>query len=69
LCLTNVVQQLTHLRAHASVRHGLSAGTLGLHGMYFHVAEAQAYLLDGNGPVFHQVTPDLPGHRPAHPLP
>ena len=50
LCLTNVVQQLEHLRAHDSVAQALRAGTLELHGMYFHVGEAQAYLLDeGDG--------------------
>ncbi|MDF3140051.1 MULTISPECIES: SulP family inorganic anion transporter [unclassified Streptomyces] len=45
LCLTNVVQQLEHLRAHESVAQALRAGALELHGMYFHVGEAQAYLL------------------------
>ncbi|MFD7915375.1 SulP family inorganic anion transporter [Streptomyces sp. NPDC059752] len=45
LCLTNVVQQLDHLRAHESVARRLAEGTLELHGMYFHVGEAQAYLL------------------------
>ncbi|MGW1363281.1 bifunctional SulP family inorganic anion transporter/carbonic anhydrase [Streptomyces chartreusis] len=45
LCLTNVVQQLEHLRAHESVARALHAGELELHGMYFHVGEAQAYLL------------------------
>ncbi|MET8980828.1 SulP family inorganic anion transporter [Streptomyces sp. NPDC004539] len=45
LSLTNVVQQLEHLRAHESVVRALAAGTLELHGMYFHVGEAQAYLL------------------------
>ncbi|MFD7619572.1 SulP family inorganic anion transporter [Streptomyces sp. NPDC059802] len=45
LCLTNVVQQLDHLRAHESVSRRLAEGTLRLHGMYFHVGEAQAYLL------------------------
>ncbi|KUL46762.1 bifunctional SulP family inorganic anion transporter/carbonic anhydrase [Streptomyces regalis] len=49
LCLTNVVQQLEHLRAHESVARALRAGALELHGMYFHVGEAQAYLLaEGN---------------------
>lgn len=47
LCLTNVVQQLEHLRAHESVARALRAGELELHGMYFHVGEAQAYLLTG----------------------
>ncbi|WP_406382364.1 SulP family inorganic anion transporter [Streptomyces sp. NBC_01618] len=45
LCLTNVVQQLDHLRAHESVARRLSEATIQLHGMYFHVGEAQAYLL------------------------
>ncbi|WP_217553132.1 SulP family inorganic anion transporter [Streptomyces sp. GbtcB6] len=60
LCLTNVVQQLEHLRAHDSVARALAAGELELHGMYFHVGEAQAYLLsrggaDGAGGVFQGV--------------
>nr|AQT39294.1 CA-Sulf [Streptomyces sp.] len=46
LCLTNVVQQLEHLRMHDAVRRRLAEGTLELHGMYFHVGEAQAYLLE-----------------------
>ncbi|MGW2178494.1 SulP family inorganic anion transporter [Streptomyces sp. NPDC001732] len=45
LCLTNVVQQLDHLRSHEAVARRLAEGTLQLHGMYFHVGEAQAYLL------------------------
>jgi carbonic anhydrase len=50
LCLTNVVQQLEHLRAHESVARRLAEGTLELHGVYFHVGEAQAYLLtEGDG--------------------
>ncbi|MER5178904.1 SulP family inorganic anion transporter [Streptomyces sp. NPDC002896] len=58
LCLTNVMQQLEHLRAHESVARRLADGTLELHGMYFHVGEAQAYLLSGTAPdgmVFDQV--------------
>ncbi|MEW2068184.1 SulP family inorganic anion transporter [Streptomyces sp. NPDC007346] len=62
LCLTNVVQQLEHLRAHEAVARRLAEGTLQLHGMYFHVGEAQAYLLtegssSGTGPdeVFDRV--------------
>ncbi|WP_411077296.1 SulP family inorganic anion transporter [Streptomyces sp. cmx-10-25] len=47
LCLTNVVQQLEHLRAYESVARRLADGSLTLHGMYFHVGEAQAYLLSG----------------------
>ncbi|ATL29365.1 bifunctional SulP family inorganic anion transporter/carbonic anhydrase [Streptomyces formicae] len=64
LCLTNVVQQLEHLRAHESVARRLAEGDLELHGMYFHVGEAQAYLLtEGTGAeqlpdeVFDQVAP------------
>ncbi|MFC9284005.1 SulP family inorganic anion transporter [Streptomyces collinus] len=66
LCLTNVVQQLDHLRAHGPVARALAAGALELHGMYFHVGEAQAYLLDGaaDGTVFGEVTEDA-GGRPA----
>jgi carbonic anhydrase len=66
LCLTNVVQQLEHLRAHEAVARRIAEGSLELHGMYFHVGEAQAYLLaddteaDGAGApgeVFNRVTP------------
>jgi carbonic anhydrase len=74
LCLTNVVQQLDNLRSHVSVIRGLAEGRLALHGMYFHVGEAQAYLLDesntpgmrlppGNGkegPLFHRVAAAAP---------
>ncbi|AWW38405.1 transporter [Streptomyces sp. AS58] len=49
LGLTNVVQQLEHLRAHDSVSRALREGALELHGMYFHVGEAQAYLLIEDG--------------------
>ena len=68
LCLTNVVQQLDHLRAHPCVARRLAEGSLELHGMYFHVGEAQAYVLDGTGdagrdggegPVFTPVRPDV----------
>jgi carbonic anhydrase len=57
LCLTNVVQQLEHLRAHESVARALRDGALELHGMYFHVGEAQAYLLAeaGKDEVFDHV--------------
>lgn len=58
LCLTNVVQQLEHLRAHESVGRALREGALELHGMYFHVGEAQAYLLteeSGDDGVFDHV--------------
>ncbi|MFC9533206.1 MULTISPECIES: SulP family inorganic anion transporter [unclassified Streptomyces] len=59
LCLTNVVQQLEHLRAHESVARRLHEGSLELHGMYFHVGEAQAYLLtEQPDEVFDQVQPE-----------
>ncbi|MGW6392355.1 SulP family inorganic anion transporter [Streptomyces sp. NPDC055103] len=69
LCLTNVVQQLEHLRAYESVARRLAEGSLTLHGMYFHVGEAQAYLLSGTDEVhsyddvFTQVMPT--GHGEA----
>ncbi|MEH0576901.1 SulP family inorganic anion transporter [Streptomyces sp. B21-108] len=57
LCLTNVVQQLEHLRAHESVARALRAGALELHGLYFHVGEAQTYLLteENGGELFDHV--------------
>ncbi|WP_327354463.1 bifunctional SulP family inorganic anion transporter/carbonic anhydrase [Streptomyces sp. NBC_01304] len=55
LCLTNVVQQLEHLRAHESVKRRLADGTLELNGMYFHVGEAQAYLLADADRLFDRV--------------
>ncbi|MFI6382420.1 bifunctional SulP family inorganic anion transporter/carbonic anhydrase [Streptomyces sp. NPDC050658] len=58
LCLTNVVQQLEHLRGHESVARRMAEGALELHGMYFHVGEAQAYLLtERQDEVFDRVTP------------
>ncbi|RFU88334.1 transporter [Streptomyces triticagri] len=57
LCLTNVIQQLEHLRAHESVERRLADGSLALHGMYFHVGEAQAYLLTGADDLFDVVAP------------
>ncbi|MCJ1678279.1 SulP family inorganic anion transporter [Streptomyces sp. APSN-46.1] len=70
LCLTNVVQQLDHLRAHESVARRLAEGTLELHGMYFHVGEAQAYLLSTGEDffdcrVFDSVHPDSRGQSPS----
>ncbi|MEV8530697.1 SulP family inorganic anion transporter [Streptomyces sp. NPDC051211] len=70
LCLTNVVQQLEHLRAHESVARRLAEGTLELHGMYFHVGEAQAYLLSEGQDffdcrVFDSVVPDDRSQSPA----
>ncbi|GHE07238.1 hypothetical protein GCM10010339_51530 [Streptomyces alanosinicus] len=58
LCLANVVQQLEHLRAHAPVARALAAEALELHGMYFHVGEAQAYLLGRTGTLFEDVRED-----------
>ncbi|MER5477260.1 SulP family inorganic anion transporter [Streptomyces sp. NPDC002734] len=57
LCLTNVAQQLEHLKAHESVARAVAEGRLELNGMYFHVGEAQAYLLtESRGtPVFDDV--------------
>lgn len=46
LALVNVMQQLDHLREHACVARRVAEGTLTLHGMYFHVGEAQTYVLD-----------------------
>lgn len=52
-----MVQQLEHLRAHESVARALRAGALELHGLYFHVGEAQTYLLTGGngGELFDHV--------------
>lgn len=68
LCLTNVVQQLDHLRAHESVARRLAEGTLQLHGMYFHVGEAQAYLLaeDASAGLALDEVFDLVGPGDAH---
>jgi carbonic anhydrase len=72
LCLTNVVQQLEHLRAHDSVARALQEGALELHGMYFHVGEAQAYLLterahheEPDGEVFDRVAATALHDTPA----
>ncbi|MBR7678357.1 transporter, partial [Streptomyces daliensis] len=68
LCLHNVMQQLEHLSAHACVARRLREGSLELHGMYFDVARAQAYVLDGTGTdapggvVFAPVRPEHPEH-------
>ncbi|MGW4158855.1 SulP family inorganic anion transporter [Streptomyces sp. NPDC004788] len=75
LCLTNVVQQLEHLRRHESVARRLAEGTLTLHGMYFHVGEAQAYLLAGTDEVhsyddvFNHVPPAPKTRKAAAPEP
>ncbi|AEY90717.1 integral membrane transport protein [Streptomyces hygroscopicus subsp. jinggangensis 5008] len=67
LCLTNVVQQLAHLREHGPVARALAEGALELHGMYFHVGEAQAYLLAGteDGVVFEDVAGGIGGGEEA----
>lgn len=59
LCLLNVLQQLDHLMEHPCVARGVTEGRLRLHGMYFHVAEAQGYLLDETSGVFRAVLPDV----------
>ncbi len=65
LCLVNIVQQLDHLMAHTCVSRRMAQGRLRLYGMYFHVAEAQAYLLDpASGrfaPVHPETHPGMPG--------
>ncbi|MFH9088537.1 SulP family inorganic anion transporter [Streptomyces sp. NPDC017673] len=68
LCLTNVVQQLAHLRAHGPVARALAEGTVELHGMYFHVGEAQAYLLAGTEEqaVFEDVAGGIGGGEEVH---
>ncbi|WP_078621763.1 SulP family inorganic anion transporter [Streptomyces sp. NRRL S-244] len=66
LCLTNVVQQLEHLRAHEAVARRLAEGTLELHGMYFHVGEAQAYLLSEGEDFFDCRVFDSVGHQAGH---
>ncbi len=58
LALINVMQQLEHLMAHACVARRVAEGGLVLHGMYFHVAEAQAYVLDARSARFLAVRPD-----------
>ena len=67
LCLTNVVQQLDHLRAHPSVARRIADGTLHLHGMYFHVAEAQSYLLTEDGRAEGLTADVFDPIAPAHP--
>ncbi|GAB2925312.1 bifunctional SulP family inorganic anion transporter/carbonic anhydrase [Streptomyces mayteni] len=63
LCLSNVLQQLDHLALHECVARRMAEGELDLRGMYFHVGEAQAYVLNrgeaaGGAPVFTAVRPD-----------
>nr|WP_052847642.1 SulP family inorganic anion transporter [Streptomyces avicenniae] len=67
LALANVMQQLEHLARHDCVARRVADGTLALRGMYFHVGEAQAYVLESGGgtaeppagaPVFVAVRPE-----------
>ncbi|GDY54806.1 hypothetical protein SVIO_054290 [Streptomyces violaceusniger] len=58
LALVNVRQQLDHLMEHACVAQRVAEGGLALHGMYFQVAEAQAYVLDAGTGRFLPVRPD-----------
>jgi carbonic anhydrase len=59
LALVNVVQQLDHLMAHPCVARCVTEGSLQLHGMYFHVGEAQAYVLDQRTNMFKAVRPEV----------
>ncbi|MDJ0340409.1 SulP family inorganic anion transporter [Streptomyces sp. H10-C2] len=59
LSLANVVQQLEHLLAHPCVARRYAEGKLQLQGMYFHVAEAQAYVLDHATGTFSAVHPEV----------
>ncbi|EMF01957.1 bifunctional SulP family inorganic anion transporter/carbonic anhydrase [Streptomyces mobaraensis NBRC 13819 = DSM 40847] len=59
LALVNVMQQLDHLRAHSCVARRVAEGTLHLQGMYFHVGEAQAYVLDQRSRTFAAVRPEV----------
>ncbi|GAA0385995.1 carbonic anhydrase [Streptomyces luteireticuli] len=59
LALVNVMQQLDHLMAHSCVARRVAEGTLHLQGMYFHVAEAQAYVLDQRSRTFTAVRPEV----------
>ncbi|WP_165989060.1 bifunctional SulP family inorganic anion transporter/carbonic anhydrase [Streptomyces sp. YIM 98790] len=65
LSLANVVTQLDHLARHDCVAARLAEGGLTLRGMYFHVGEAQTYVLESQGsaadraPVFHPVRPEV----------
>ncbi|SEG94486.1 carbonic anhydrase [Actinacidiphila yanglinensis] len=64
LALANVITQLEHLTAHPRVARRVVDGTLQLHGMYFHVAEAQAYILDRPTGVFTAVLPEAAAPGP-----
>ncbi|MEU3352331.1 carbonic anhydrase [Streptomyces sp. NPDC037389] len=57
LALVNILQQLDHLMAHPCVARRVAEGSLRLQGMYFHVGEAQAYVLDRRSRTFTAVRP------------
>ncbi|GAA0459927.1 SulP family inorganic anion transporter [Streptomyces stramineus] len=59
LALVNVMQQLDHLMAYSCVARRVAEGSLQLHGMYFHVAEAQAYVLNPRLRTFKAVRPEV----------
>ncbi|MCC3771693.1 SulP family inorganic anion transporter [Streptomyces sp. UNOC14_S4] len=59
LALVNVMQQLDHLMAHSCVARRVAEGSLQLQGMYFHVGEAQAYVLDQCSRTFKAVRPEV----------
>ncbi|MFD7917773.1 carbonic anhydrase [Streptomyces sp. NPDC059740] len=63
LALVNVVQQLANLRAHACVARRVAEGSLTLTGLYFHVGEAQAYVLDEATGTFAAVGAEAPMAR------
>ncbi|MEU2790586.1 SulP family inorganic anion transporter [Streptomyces sp. NPDC007100] len=58
LALVNVLQQLDHLMSYPCVARRAAEGVLTLHGMYFHVAEAQTYVLDRPTGRFYAVRPE-----------
>ncbi|AGP56774.1 hypothetical protein M271_26490 [Streptomyces rapamycinicus NRRL 5491] len=69
LALVNVRQQLDHLMEHGCVARRVAEGGLALHGMYFQVAEAQAYVLDTGTTRFLPVHPDHGGSDHGAPMP
>ncbi|MFI9028977.1 SulP family inorganic anion transporter [Streptomyces sp. NPDC053560] len=58
LALVNVMQQLDHLMSHQCVARRVAEGSLALYGMYFHVGEAQAYVLEHGSDRFSAVRPE-----------
>jgi carbonic anhydrase len=55
LALVNVKQQIDHLTQHPCVARRVADGSVRVHGIYFHVGEAQAYVLDRASGVFSAV--------------